>query len=318
MRTDRASEILRLVSQKNIHPSENITEFPVNITDCKQVIMPEEVFFTIAFLGIVENLLVLIAVWKKKNLHSPMYVFICSLAVSDMLGSLYKTLENIFIILCKKRYLTCQEDFEKTVDDIIDFMFILSLLGSIFSLSAIAADRYITIFYALRYHNIMTLQRALIILVVIWVFCAGSGIAMVIFSHETATVLSFSSLLCFMLIFILCLYIHMFLLAHSHARKIALLPTSTIRQRANMKGAVTLTILLGVFLCCWAPFVLHMLLVTFCPHNPYCVCYQSIFHVNGILIMCNAVIDPMIYAFRSPELRSSFKRLFCCRKPSWT
>ncbi|XP_060098966.1 adrenocorticotropic hormone receptor [Heteronotia binoei] len=315
MRTDRASEIRRLVSQKNIHLSENISEFPVNTTDCKQIIMPEEVFFTIAFLGILENLLVLIAVWKKKNLHSPMYVFICSLAVSDMLGSLYKTLENIFIILCRKR---CQEDFEKTVDDIIDFMFILSLLGSIFSLSAIAADRYITIFYALQYHNIMTLQCALIILVVIWVFCAGSGIAMVIFSHETATVLSFSILFCCMLVFILCLYIHMFLLAHSHARKIALLPTSTIHQRANMKGAITLTILLGVFLCCWAPFVLHMLLVTFCPHNPYCICYQSIFHVNGILIMCNAVIDPMIYAFRSPELRSSFKRLFCCRKPSWT
>uniref|UniRef100_A0ACB8FDC5 Adrenocorticotropic hormone receptor n=1 Tax=Sphaerodactylus townsendi TaxID=933632 RepID=A0ACB8FDC5_9SAUR len=165
MRTDRASEIIRLVGQKNIHPAENISELPVNITDCTQIIMPEEVFFTIALLGIVENLLVLIAVWKKKNLHSPMYVFICSLAVSDMLGSLYKTLENIFIILCKKRYLICREDFEKMVDDIIDFMFILSLLGSIFSLSAIAADRYITIFYALRYHKIMTLQRALIILV---------------------------------------------------------------------------------------------------------------------------------------------------------
>ncbi|XP_054841600.1 adrenocorticotropic hormone receptor [Eublepharis macularius] len=317
MRTDRASEIIRLVGHKTTHPSENSSEFPVNITDCAQIIMPEEVFFTIAFLGIVENLLVLIAVWKNKNLHSPMYVFICSLAVSDMLGSLHKTLENIIIILCKKRYLTCQEDFEKTIDDIIDFMFILSLLGSIFSLSAIAADRYITIFHALRYHNIMTLQRALIILMVIWAFCAGSGIAMVIFSHETATIVSFSILFCFMLVFILSLYIHMFLLAHSHARKIALLP-STIHQKANMKGAITLTILLGVFLCCWAPFVLHMLLMTFCTLNPYCVCYQSIFHVNGLLIMCNAVIDPMIYAFRSPELRSTFKRLFCCRKPRWT
>nr|XP_056710339.1 adrenocorticotropic hormone receptor [Euleptes europaea] len=318
MRNDRASEIIRLVGQKNIHLSENISESPVNITDCTQIIMPEEVFFTIALLGIVENLLVLIAVWKKKNLHSPMYVFICSLAVSDMLGSLYKTLENIFIILCKKRDLTCREDFDRILDDVIDFMFILSLLGSIFSLSAIAVDRYITIFYALRYHNIMTLQRALIILVVIWAFCAGSGIAMVIFSHETATILSFSILFGFMLVFILCLYIHMFLLAHSHARKIALLPTSTVHQRANMKGAITLTILLGVFLCCWAPFVLHILLMTFCPRNPYCVCYQSIFHVNGILIMCNAVIDPMIYAFRSPELRSTFKRLFGCRKQSWT
>lgn len=319
MRTNRASEAIRLLGQATFHPSDNISELSRNITDCKPVVMPEEVFFTIASLGILENLLVLIAVGKKKNLHSPMYIFICSLAVSDMLGSLSKTLENIFIISCKKmRYLTCPEDFETTMDDIMDFMFILSLLGSIFSLSAIAADRYITIFYALRYHNIMTLKRALGILMIIWTFCAATGIAMVIFSHEVATIVSFTILFCFMLILILCLYVHMFLLARSHAKKIARLPTSTVYQGANRKGAITLTILLGVFLCCWAPFVLHMLLMKFCPQNPYCICYSSIFHVNGLLIMCNAAIDPMIYAFRSPELRSTFKKLFCCRKTSWT
>lgn len=109
----------------------------------------------------------------------------------------------------------------------------------------------------------------------------------------------------------------MFLLARSHAKKIASLPTSAVHQRTNMKGAITLTIFLGVFLCCWAPFVLHILLARFCPHNPYCACYMSIFHVNGTLIMCNAIIDPMIFAFRSPELRSTFKKMFCCARYNW-
>ncbi|XP_053104346.1 adrenocorticotropic hormone receptor isoform X2 [Hemicordylus capensis] len=316
MRPNRTSEIIPLLGQTNIHASENLSEPAVNISDCERIVVPEEIFFTVAILGILENLLVLMAVGRNKTLHSPMYIFICSLAVSDMLGSFSKTMENILVIIfCKMKYLTCKGDLEKIMDDITDFMFILSLLGSIFSLLAIAADRYITIFYALQYHNIMTLKRALIILAVIWLLCAGSGIVMVIYSHETATVVSFSVLFGFMLIFILCLYIHIFLLARSHARKIALLPTSTVHQRANMKGTITLTVLFGVFLCCWAPFVLHMLLMQFCPLNPYCVCYRSIFHVNGTLIMCNAVIDPMIYAFRSPELRSTFKKLFCCQKP---
>ncbi|KAJ6664403.1 hypothetical protein lerEdw1_007060 [Lerista edwardsae] len=317
MRTDHASEILRLPGQGNVHAHENISELSAD--DCIWVVVPEEIFFTVAILGILENLLVLLAVGRNKNLHSPMYMFICSLAISDMLGSVSKTLENIFyIIFCKMRYLACRGEVVTLIDDVVDFMFILSLLGSIFSLSAIAADRYITIFYALRYHNIMTLKRASVILVMIWTLCAVSGVAMVKFSHATATVVSFSVLLCFMLIFILCLYIHMFLLAHSHAKKIALLSTGAIHQQANIKGAITLTVLLGVFLCCWAPFVLHMLLMQFCPKNPYCLCYGSIFQVNGILIMCNAVIDPMIYAFRSPELRSTFKKLFCCQKPRWT
>uniref|UniRef100_A0A8C3D8D3 Adrenocorticotropic hormone receptor n=1 Tax=Corvus moneduloides TaxID=1196302 RepID=A0A8C3D8D3_CORMO len=296
MSTERPSNLIKHPGQTSIPSLENISDFSLNITDCTQVVVPEEVFFTVAAAGILENLLILIAVVRNKNLHLPMYFFICSLAISDMLGSLYKTLENIFIILCKMGYLTRHGDFEKKLDDAMDSMFILSLLGSIFSLLAIAADRYITIFYALRYHNIMTLRRALVILAIIWTFCAGSSIAIALFSYEAATVIPFTILFPLMMFFILCLYI-------------ASLPTSTVHHRTNMKGAITLTIFLGVFLCCWAPFVLHILLARFCPHNPYCACYMSIFHVNGTLIMCNAIINPMIFAFRSPELRSTFKKI---------
>ncbi|XP_062987364.1 adrenocorticotropic hormone receptor [Elgaria multicarinata webbii] len=316
MKTDGASEIMSLVEQTSIYPSENDSELLVNGTDCAVLLVPEEMFYAVALLGILENLLVLIAVWRNKKLHSPMYIFICSLAVSDMLGSLYKTLENIFLFIFRKKRYSRQDGLATTMDDILDFLFFFSLLGSIFSLSAIAADRYITIFYALRYHNIITLKHALVILVVIWAFCAGSGLAMVIFSHETVTIVSFAFIFCFTLVFILCLYIHMFLLARSHAKKIALMPTSSVHQRGNMKGTITLTILFGVFLVCWAPLVLHTLLMKFCPQNPYCTCYMSIFQVNGILFMSNAVINPMIYAFRSPELRSTFKRWFSCRKPN--
>ncbi|KAM7126816.1 adrenocorticotropic hormone receptor isoform 1-T2 [Molossus nigricans] len=279
-----------------------------NNSDCPYVVLPEEVFFTISIIGVLENLIVLLAVIKNKNLQTPMYFFICSLAVSDMLGSLYKILENILIMFRHMGYLKPRGNFETTADDIIDSLFILSLLGSIFSLSVIAIDRYITIFHALQYHSIVTVRRATVVLMVIWTCCTCSGITMVIFSHHIPTVLTFTSLFPVMLVFILCLYVHMFLLARSHARKISLLP------RANMKGAITLTILLGVFIFCWAPFVFHVLLMTFCPNNPYCVCYMSLFQVNGMLIMCNAVIDPFIYAFRSPELKEAFKKMIFCSR----
>ncbi|XP_077634368.1 adrenocorticotropic hormone receptor [Crocuta crocuta] len=287
---------------------ENINDTARNNSDCPPVVLPEEIFFTISIIGVLENLMVLLAVIKNKNLQSPMYLFICSLAISDMLGSLYKILENILIMFRNMGYLKPRGNFETTADDIIDSLFILSLLGSIFSLSVIAADRYLTIFHALQYHSIVTMRRAIVVLMVIWTSCISSAITMVIFSHHIPTVITFTSLFPLMLIFILCLYVHMFLLARSHARKILTIP------RTNMKGAITLTILLGVFIFCWAPFVLHILLMTFCPNNPYCACYMSLFQVNGMLIMCNAVIDPFIYAFRSPELRNAFKKMIVCNK----
>ncbi|XP_060054959.1 adrenocorticotropic hormone receptor [Erinaceus europaeus] len=290
----------------NLH--ENINKTARNNSDCPWVVLPEEIFFTISIIGVLENLLVLLAVIKNKNLQSPMYFFICSLAISDMLGSLYKILENILIMVKNMGYIQPGGSFETTTDDIIDSLFILSLLGSIFSLSMIATDRYITIFHALQYYSIVTMRRAIIVLTVIWMCCVGSGITMAIFSHHIPTVITFTSLFLLMLVFILCLYVHMFLLARSHTRKISALP------RANMKGAITLTILLGVFIFCWAPFVLHVLLVVFCPNNPYCACYMSLFQVNGMLIMCNAVIDPFIYAFRSPELREAFRKMIFCNR----
>ncbi|XP_036753158.1 adrenocorticotropic hormone receptor [Manis pentadactyla] len=287
---------------------ENINDTARNNSDCPHVVLPEEIFFTISTVGVLENLIVLLAVIKNKTLQLPMYFFICSLAISDMLGSLYKILENILILFRNMGFIKPQGNFETTADDVVDSLFILSLLGSVFSLSMIAADRYITIFHALQYSSIVTTRRAVIVLMVIWTCCMGSGIAMVTFSHHVPTVITFTSLFPLMLVFILCLYVHMFLLARSHARKISALP------RANMKGAITLTILLGVFIFCWAPFVLHVLLMTFCPDNPYCACYMSLFQVNGMLIMCNAVIDPFIYAFRNPELRDAFKKIIFCNK----
>ncbi|OCT76603.1 adrenocorticotropic hormone receptor [Xenopus laevis] len=292
----------------------NVTILSMNSTKCSSVHVPEVVYLTVSTVGLLENLLVLLAVIKNKNLHLPMYFFICSLAVSDMLFSLYKILETIIIILANIGYLDRNGPFEKKMDDVMDWIFVLSLLGSIFSISAIAADRYITVFHALHYHNIMTVKRASVILAIIWTFCGGSGIAIIMLFHDTATIICLTVMFLLLLVLIVCLYIHMFLLARSHAKKIASLSGqwNSVQQRANINGAITLTILLGLFICCWSPFVLHLLLYVLCRYNPYCACYLSILNVNGTLILFSSVIDPLIYAFRSPELRNTFKKMLCC------
>ncbi|KAG9276615.1 melanocortin receptor 5-like [Astyanax mexicanus] len=281
---------------------------------CEQVHIAPEVFLTLGLVSLLENILVILAIVKNTNLHSPMYFFICSLAVADMLVSVSNAWETIVIHLLANRRLVVEDHFIRQLDNVFDSLICISVVASMCSLLAIAVDRYVTIFYALRYHNIMTVRQAGMIIGSIWSFCTGCGIIFIIYSDTTPVVVCLVAMFFGMLLLMASLYSHMFLLARSHVRRMAALPgyNASIQQWSSMKGAITLTILLGIFIVCWAPFFLHLILMISCPRNLYCICFMSHFNMYLILIMCNSVIDPLIYALRSQEMRKTFKEILCC------
>ncbi|XP_055504995.1 melanocyte-stimulating hormone receptor-like [Leucoraja erinacea] len=295
---------------KNANNSYNISSL-----QCKEIDIPEEIFLTLGLLSFLENMLVIIAIVKNRNLHSPMYYFICCLAVADMLVSVSNTIETIVIILMEKQAMVVQNYTLKHIDNLIDLMICTSMISSLSFLAAIAADRYITIFYALRYHVIMTTRNAAIIIVGIWIVSSVSSILFIVYSESGAVIICLISFFFAMLLIMGGMYFHMFTLAQSHTKKMMMQRKKrTAHQAANMKGAITLTILLGLFLICWSPFFLHLLLIISCPNNPYCLCFTSHFNMFLILIICNSVFDPIIYALRSQELRKTVKEIAFC---SW-
>ncbi|XP_066570199.1 melanocyte-stimulating hormone receptor [Amia ocellicauda] len=291
----------------------NISLGNQNYTGCTQITIPHEIFLTLGLVSLVENILVVLAIIKNRNLHSPMYYFICCLAVSDMLVSVSNVVETMFMLLFEQGVLLVTSDMMKQLDNVIDIMICSSVVSSLSFLSAIAADRYITIFYALRYHSIMTTQRAVAIIVIIWVTSTISSTLFIAYYTNTAVIICLITFFCIMLVFTAVLYLHMFILAHLHSKRINAIQKSRRQHQAtSMKGAITLTILLGVFLICWGPFFLHLILILSCPKSPYCTCFSSFFNLFLILIICNSLIDPIIYAYRSQELRKTLKELVFC------
>ncbi|KFO77857.1 Melanocyte-stimulating hormone receptor, partial [Cuculus canorus] len=280
---------------------------------CQGLNVPNELFLTLSLVSLVENLLVVAAILKNRNLHSPMYYFICCLAISDMLVSVSNLVETLFMLLMEHGVLVIHANIVRHMDNVIDMLICSSVVSSLSFLGVIAVDRYITIFYALRYHSIMTLQRAVVTMASIWLASTVSSTIFITYYRNNAILLCLISFFLFMLVLMLVLYIHMFTLACHHLRSISSQQKQpTVYRSSSLKGAVTLTILLGVFFICWGPFFFHLILIVTCPTNPFCTCFFSYFNLFLILIICNSVVDPLIYAFRSQELRRTLREVVLC------
>ncbi|NWX03391.1 MSHR protein, partial [Caloenas nicobarica] len=283
-------------------------------TWCQGLNIPNEFFLTLGLVSLVENLLVVAAILKNRNLHSPMYYFICCLAISDMLVSISNLVETLFMLLMEHGMLVIRASIVHHMDNVIDMLTCSSVMSSLSFQGVIAVDRYITIFYALRYHSIMTLQRAVVTMVSIWLASTVSSTIFIIYYRNNAILLCLISFFVFMLVLMLVLYTHMFALARHHLRSMSSQQKQPIYHRSSLKGAVTLTILLGVFFICWGPFFFQLFLIVTCPTNPFCICFFSYFNLFLILIIISSVVDPLIYAFRSQELRRTLWEVVLC---SW-
>ncbi|XP_048173044.1 tubulin beta-3 chain [Corvus hawaiiensis] len=282
---------------------------------CQGLDIPNELFLVLGLVSLVENLLVVAAILKNRNLHSPTYYFICCLAVSDMLVSISNLAEMLLMLLLEHGVLVMRPSIIHHMDSVIDMLICSSVMSSLSFPGVIAVDRYITIFYALRYHSIMTLQRAVVTMVSIWLASTVSSTVLITYYSSNTILLCLIGFFLFMLVLMLVLYIHMFTLARHHLHSISSQQKPpTTHRGGSLKGAITLTILLGVFFICWGPFFFHLILIVTCPTNPFCICFFSYFNLFLILIICNSVIDPLIYAFRSQELRRTLREVVTC---SW-
>ena len=278
---------------------------------CLEVSVPEGLFLSLGLVSLVENVLVVAAIIKNRNLHSPMYYFICCLAVSDLLVSVSNVLETAVMLLLEAGALAPRAAVVQQLDDVIDVLICSSMVSSLCFLGAIAVDRYISIFYALRYHSLVTLPRAWRAIAAIWVASVLASTLFIAYYNHAAVLLCLVSFFVAMLALMAVLYVHMLARACQHARGIARLHKRqhSTQQGFGLKGAATLTILLGTFFLFWGPFFLHLSLIVLCPQHPTCGCVFKNFNLFLTLIICNAIVDPLIYAFRSQELRKTLQEV---------
>ena len=114
------------------------------------------------------NLLVLISIWRTPSLHTPSNILLVGLAFSDLgVGIVVQPIFLVYNIAKIKRLanLFCSSAVA------LSFAARCLCGVSLFTLTAISLDRYIAIFFHLRYQEIVTAKRIITIFVGIWLVC---------------------------------------------------------------------------------------------------------------------------------------------------
>lgn len=264
---------------------------------------------------ILENLLVLVAVISRIRLsHRWVYVCIANITLSDLLtGAAY--LVNICMSGSQTFRLTPALWLFR------EGMLFVALAASIFSLLLIAVERYTTMMKPLpqksarkTYCRIYALVALCWVLALVIGFLPLLGWNCVCSLDECSTLLPlysktyiFFSLIIFFLILLAIGVLYGAIYCHVH--KSAQLGPQRSRKR-SMALLKTVITIVGVFMLCWGPLFLLLLVDFFCTSRQCAMLFSAEFCIS--LAVLNSGLNPVIYAFGSSDMRKAIAELLCC------
>ncbi|XP_032429144.1 sphingosine 1-phosphate receptor 3a [Xiphophorus hellerii] len=284
---------------------------PRNGGVCKTVLL-----LIICMLIILENIMVLLAIWRNKRFHSRMYLLIGNLALSDLLAGVAYVV-NIFTSGSKTFYLTPEQWLAREGS-----MFV-ALSASTCSLLAIGIERHMTM-VRLRPNETTGRGRLLVMLAACWVVSVllgalpslGWNCLNNLDSCSTVLPLYAESYIAFcisvfsaLLVAIIILYIRIYRLVTSSGRRVSSRPSD-----CSLVLLRTVVIVLGVFVVCWTPLFVLLLLDVGCSPQRCEVLYQVDWFIT--LAVLNSALNPLIYTLSSREMRGAFYNLLCCSQTS--
>nr|XP_006626540.1 PREDICTED: trace amine-associated receptor 4-like [Lepisosteus oculatus] len=285
------------------------------------------------FVAVCGNCMVIISISHFKQLHSPSNFLILSLGCVDcLLGSLIMPYSMI-------RSVESCWYFGEIFCAIHSSLDMMMSIASILHLGFIAADRYFAICDPLRYRNKMTMFNITLFIVISWLFSFAFGFGVVLSKVNLAGIEEFvvssscvgacivilnkewgmlSASVAFIIpgTVMISLYIKIFFVARRHARVInAAAPVddkSSIADKREKKAAKTLGIVIGVFLLCWLPFFITIIIDPFIDFSTPVIVFDTLMWLGYFNSACN----PMIYGFFYPWFQKAFKivvtgKVFC-------
>ncbi|XP_004065745.1 sphingosine 1-phosphate receptor 1 [Oryzias latipes] len=290
---------------------------------CHVGLKPESIaLLVLCGIIILENAVVLIAIWRNKKFHLPMYYLLGNLTLSDLLAGI-AYIANILMSGPHTLKLTPLLWFLREGGVFI------TLAASVICLLAIAIERHFTMMAMRPYHGAKR-GRMVALIIASWALAGFLGVlpilgwncigkldqcSTVFPLYDKSYILFCVSVFSAVLLAIVVLY----------ARVFHIVRTNTQRQRQGLTGPTrrslsrkskkyiallkTVTIVLGVFIACWMPLFVLFLLDFFCSSGKCELLYKADYFLG--LAMINSLLNPIIYTLTSRDMRVAILRLLC-------
>ncbi|XP_063056131.1 sphingosine 1-phosphate receptor 1 [Engraulis encrasicolus] len=300
------------------------------------------IFILICCLIILENLLVLLTIWRTKKFHKPMYYFIGNLALSDLLAGVVYT-ANILLSGANTYRLSPNQWFLREGS-----MFV-ALAASVFSLLAIALERHLTMLQ-MKLTNPGRAGRVFLLISAVWCVagvlgglpvmgwnCIGAmpSCSTVLPLYAKSYILFCTTVFSLILMAIVVLYARIYALVRTRSRQLVFRKVSNGRGGAGGGGGggggsssgggkssekslallKTVIIVLSCFIACWAPLFVLLLLDVACETGVGAcpILYKAEWFLA--LAVLNSAMNPLIYTLTSNEMRRAFLRTLLCSQP---
>ena len=272
----------------------------------------------LALVTTVANSLVLSAIRKNTSLHLPSKLLLGNLVLTDLgVGIAVQPMFVAFLVAKVK-------GFSGTCFIYASFGISVSILAcvSLLTMAAISLDRYIALYFHLRYRDIVTTKRVFSVLLVVWLFAGFDAFLWlrnhILNGHVFIAVTSFSYIVCTLS------YTMIYRgLRHQHGNQVtdeeqvqtqqqAANPLNVARYRRSASNMLWIYVL---FVLCFFPFVLTQIVVQLMGRTVLLQCLNE-FAITVVYL--NSWLNPFVYCYRLPEIRASVLETLhkiCCQSP---
>ena len=242
------------------------------------------------------NSLILAAILRTPSLRSPSTIFMCSLAISDLLVG----------IVVQPVYIAYELKQEPPLTFAINVLFIFIGVVSLCTMTAISVDRFMALQFHLRYQCLMTEKRAMYTSLSLWLF--GILLSFVALWNKTI-MFAFLAVGIAICIFISTFsYTRIYLIVRQHqfqirAQQQALqLPMNMVRSK---RSAISTFIYYICMILCYTPMFSFMSIVAIRPS----LSGLMVWKVGNTFVFMNSSINPILFCWRVRELRRAVLKL---------